>query len=126
DITLHTGKHITAAIFDALLIFFFDYAGHHIHLHSFPTRRSSDLWPERSRSTCSAPVVTNALREADCCLGSTWAAVRFAERVRNEDRKSTRLNSSHVATSYAVFCLKKKTRSARPRASPARSPHTSA
>src|SRR5439155_22143965 len=29
--------------------------------------------------------------------------------VRNtEDRKSTRLNSSHVAISYAVFCLKKK------------------
>src|SRR5207253_8906687 len=28
------------------------------------------------------------------------------------DRKSTRLNSSHVATSYAVFCLKKKIRSA--------------
>src|SRR5690625_6986670 len=27
----------------------------------------------------------------------------------NEDRKSTRLNSSHVAISYAVFCLKKKT-----------------
>src|SRR5690625_6782946 len=25
------------------------------------------------------------------------------------DRKSTRLNSSHVANSYAVFCLKKKT-----------------
>src|SRR5439155_21020448 len=27
---------------------------------------------------------------------------------RAEDRKSTRLNSSHVAISYAVFCLKKK------------------
>src|SRR5690625_931138 len=27
---------------------------------------------------------------------------------KNEDRKSTRLNSSHVAISYAVFCLKKK------------------
>src|SRR5690625_6327481 len=26
----------------------------------------------------------------------------------SQDRKSTRLNSSHVATSYAVFCLKKK------------------
>src|SRR5699024_12003963 len=26
----------------------------------------------------------------------------------NEDRKSTRLNSSHVSISYAVFCLKKK------------------
>src|SRR5690625_5368465 len=27
---------------------------------------------------------------------------------QEEDRKSTRLNSSHVAISYAVFCLKKK------------------
>src|SRR5207253_11363492 len=27
---------------------------------------------------------------------------------RSSDRKSTRLNSSHVAISYAVFCLKKK------------------
>src|SRR5690625_5376267 len=27
----------------------------------------------------------------------------------HQDRKSTRLNSSHVAISYAVFCLKKKT-----------------
>src|SRR5207253_9963089 len=27
---------------------------------------------------------------------------------RHRDRKSTRLNSSHVAISYAVFCLKKK------------------
>src|SRR5690625_6929111 len=31
----------------------------------------------------------------------------LAEAVK-EDRKSTRLNSSHVAISYAVFCLKKK------------------
>src|SRR5690606_42101833 len=28
--------------------------------------------------------------------------------VEEEDRKSTRLNSSHVKISYAVFCLKKK------------------
>src|SRR5439155_22321113 len=33
---------------------------------------------------------------------------------RERDRKSTRLNSSHVAISYAVFCLKKKKRSTRP------------
>src|SRR5215510_14153573 len=33
----------------------------------------------------------------------------FAQRrARPPDRKSTRLNSSHVASSYAVFCLKKK------------------
>src|SRR3712207_8674342 len=30
--------------------------------------------------------------------------------VRYEDRKSTRLNSSHANISYAVFCLKKKTK----------------
>src|SRR5690625_1954498 len=30
--------------------------------------------------------------------------------IRSTDRKSTRLNSSHVAISYAVFCLKKKNR----------------
>src|SRR5690242_20795035 len=29
-------------------------------------------------------------------------------RLRDEDRKSTRLNSSHMSISYAVFCLKKK------------------
>src|SRR3989454_5454217 len=30
------------------------------------------------------------------------------ERLWGEDRKSTRLNSSHLVISYAVFCLKKK------------------
>src|SRR5207253_9681545 len=32
----------------------------------------------------------------------------FADLAVRQDRKSTRLNSSHVAISYAVFCLKKK------------------
>src|SRR5438067_11184531 len=32
----------------------------------------------------------------------------LAARAQHEDRKSTRLNSSHVSISYAVFCLKKK------------------
>src|SRR5207249_5409054 len=31
-----------------------------------------------------------------------------AEKIGVQDRKSTRLNSSHVSISYAVFCLKKK------------------
>src|SRR5690349_22389502 len=35
---------------------------------------------------------------------------RSAFAVELEDRKSTRLNSSHVEISYAVFCLKKKTK----------------
>src|SRR2546426_3614755 len=33
---------------------------------------------------------------------------------RNRDRKSTRLNSSHLVISYAVFCLKKKKRTSKP------------
>src|SRR5690606_40074914 len=41
-----------------------------------------------------------------------WS-IRFGEHFQLEsfasDRKSTRLNSSHVKISYAVFCLKKKT-----------------
>src|SRR5690349_22226509 len=34
---------------------------------------------------------------------------RLQRRISETDRKSTRLNSSHVEISYAVFCLKKKT-----------------
>src|SRR5690625_6363868 len=49
--------------------------------------------------------------------GNHWVTRRFdqtvtgtqAECTQEQDRKSTRLNSSHVASSYAVFCLKKKT-----------------
>src|SRR5262245_62885572 len=33
---------------------------------------------------------------------------RRRDRVRRQDRKSTRLNSSHLGISYAVFCLQKK------------------
>src|SRR5690625_2463645 len=41
---------------------------------------------------------------------SSMAAYAFARLRWKGDRKSTRLNSSHVAISYAVFCLKKKMR----------------
>src|SRR5690606_41439201 len=43
--------------------------------------------------------------------GDQWVVVEYpAQAVHDEllDRKSTRLNSSHVKISYAVFCLKKK------------------
>src|SRR5207249_12051616 len=41
--------------------------------------------------------------------GSTSPSIKKDHRENREDRKSTRLNSSHVSISYAVFCLKKKT-----------------
>src|SRR2546427_5453523 len=45
-----------------------------------------------------------------CSAGSQLALAASCARLRlaTEDRKSTRLNSSHSQISYAVFCLKKK------------------
>src|SRR5256885_11014466 len=43
---------------------------------------------------------------------------RLRRKNRLKDRKSTRLNSSHLVISYAVFCLKKKQRRPRQRARP--------
>src|SRR2546426_1941309 len=45
---------------------------------------------------------------ADNLLAVVLAALRG---VHGQDRKSTRLNSSHLVISYAVFCLKKKNKS---------------
>src|SRR5699024_3082250 len=43
--------------------------------------------------------------------GGGGGTLKAGTKVRNiRDRKSTRLNSSHVSISYAVFCLKKKNR----------------
>src|SRR2546427_7287109 len=54
------------------------------------------------------------LRSSRCAedragLGTRWLhVVVHYHRSRQQDRKSTRLNSSHSQISYAVFCLKKK------------------
>src|SRR2546427_8527956 len=51
------------------------------------------------------------VQEFDDELGELVGGRRLAgeqERPRRQDRKSTRLNSSHSQISYAVFCLKKK------------------
>src|SRR5262245_62549892 len=41
--------------------------------------------------------------------GDSEAAAKLRNLAALQDRKSTRLNSSHLGISYAVFCLKKKT-----------------
>src|SRR5690625_6466767 len=48
-------------------------------------------------------------REANETLNHIEFQIKQALANLTKDRKSTRLNSSHVAISYAVFCLKKKT-----------------
>src|SRR2546426_5815901 len=54
--------------------------------------------------------VDAALRAGGACVLPEDAAHHAVHvlRVRAGDRKSTRLNSSHLVISYAVFCLKKK------------------
>src|SRR5205814_7484128 len=95
-------------------------------LHSFPTRRSSDLlisvallgWAPRGKAVLrSGAEVGDAIFVTGELGGSLaakhlefqprlaearWLAQHFSLR----DRKSTRLNSSHLGISYAVFCLK--------------------
>src|SRR5437868_11999036 len=83
-------------------LFFHDAVPHKV-LHSFPTRRSSDLKELRDK-LAELRTATPADRTAKLAVLARQQA-RFAVR---SDRKSTRLNSSHVSISYAVFCLKKK------------------
>src|SRR5699024_11831113 len=88
----------------------------HRDLHSFPTRRSSDLRRRVLRS-CARPVLPGpgceAARRSGHVLGvprgrATGPGGPVPPGRNWSDRKSTRLNSSHVSNSYAVFCLKKK------------------
>src|SRR5690606_41591429 len=85
-------------------------------LHSFPTRRSSDLkgvnrqmrfGEQEQRRHAPFPAEDMDERTAD---GPQPQLLDDAVEKRTEarDRKSTRLNSSQVQISYAVFCLKKK------------------
>src|SRR5215207_11337679 len=75
-------------LFMSFFFFFFnDTATTEIYTLS-PTRRSSDLPTEE--------------RDVERAKHWLWPFPRL------EDRKSTRLNSSHEWISYAVFCLKKK------------------
>src|SRR5439155_19456718 len=98
-------------------LFFFCCHAAHRSLHSFPTRRSSDLAgaPSRRRSRGSPPAARPRHQHVSerAAYGLRPAESRDPDaengrRGRAKDRKSTRLNSSHVAISYAVFCLKKK------------------
>src|SRR5690606_40240067 len=98
----------------------------HQDLHSFPTRRSSDLGLTAVRTQIvlasrfaglPAPIDGVSLEFHDEAVlrqaAADSRALGFGGKLcihprQVEDRKSTRLNSSHVKISYAVFCLKKK------------------
>src|SRR5690349_22069523 len=96
--------------------------GRRRHLRSFPTRRSSDLHVREQRVEIVRVVRLVRVDEGEPELlvpperadrvergcDPEVDAIRDAGLLPERDRKSTRLNSSHVEISYAVFCLKKK------------------
>src|SRR5437879_8064161 len=97
----------------------------HLYLHSFPTRRSSDLLFFLLGAEVRGDGGDVELVDSHLLLAGLRSPIgrRVAEQrslrvigghanrdvIEQEvDRKSTRLNSSHRCISYAVFCLKKK------------------
>src|SRR5438128_11265880 len=78
--------------------------GDHRDLHSFPTRRSSDLQHFDTDNLVASGEIE---RDVLCHPHHLTLEVAFQQTDVERDRKSTRLNSSHGSISYAVFCLKK-------------------
>src|SRR5439155_25892221 len=66
-----------------------------------------DLVPDLTNFYAQHASVQPWLRTVTATPEKEWRQSK-EDREKLEDRKSTRLNSSHVAISYAVFCLKKK------------------
>src|SRR5207253_9263472 len=107
---------------DPIYQFLYPYCRDHQDLHSFPTRRSSDLL--KGTKTRTAEQIANEIEAVGGSISSESGNNSFGvslDVMKPDlklgvdllsdvllDRKSTRLNSSHVAISYAVFCLKKK------------------
>src|SRR5690606_42057825 len=104
-----------------IYLFFLHRHGRPRDLPSFPTRRSSDLISLSDIFYPSSYVICDGLLFLFFLIVFR-PAPKGPHTVHEEppgpimsiaiDRKSTRLNSSHVKISYAVFCLKKKTTNA--------------
>src|SRR5207247_10495835 len=88
------------------LSFFSPYRAHR-YLHSFPTRRSSDLLIQNKEIRTAYLSPGSAAKQTTDPPAARFNGVNKQTPLKR-DRKSTRLNSSHEWISYAVFCLKKK------------------
>src|SRR5690606_42014330 len=101
-------------------------SSYHLDLHSFPTRRSSDLRASEEKLDELREIGADISGISDiynivcpsCNINYEYQEIKELDwhrerkliqefRIGFRDRKSTRLNSSHVKISYAVFCLKK-------------------
>src|SRR2546426_1873241 len=63
--------------------------------------RSQDAAAQQKKIRIAVPIVVNGIQP-------DARGIEENRQGDSEDRKSTRLNSSHLVISYAVFCLKKK------------------
>src|SRR5690606_39888155 len=96
----------------------FNWDARHDDLNSFPTRRSSDLLFRKAVGPLEVVVRVHPAAAVGPAFAFELGALAWGaelghtlvppRRPQRRDRKSTRLNSSHVKSSYAVFCLKKK------------------
>src|SRR5690242_20782890 len=88
----------------------------------FPTRRSSDLAHQADAKIALPKAIDEDPRRrrgvhVDEPFGQGQPGMddlALLSHAKGRDRKSTRLNSSHMSISYAVFCLKKKNLPDRP------------
>src|SRR5699024_12808461 len=106
-------------VYLVLSLFLLFHVSHPLSVHhSFPTRRSSDLLldvtKEEIRNYQTAHKVPYYEDESNAENHYVRNDIRnrilpdIEANQHLSDRKSTRLDSSHVSISYAVFCLKKK------------------
>src|SRR5256885_13312617 len=85
-----------------LMFFFFSSRRRH-------TRLQGDWSSDVCSSDLGGPLPLCSTHRPDSCHRWRWPPARREPSSRPPgDRKSTRLNSSHLVISYAVFCLKKK------------------
>src|SRR5690606_41879933 len=95
-------KHFPFSLHDALPIYLD--LGHYERFLGIQTTKANNITTGRIYKS-----VIDKERRGDY-LGKTIQVIpHITDEIKRKDRKSTRLNSSHVKISYAVFCLKKKT-----------------
>src|SRR5439155_23003736 len=98
--------HLSVCLHKSCPLFFFSAVPASCYIHTLSLHDALPIW-----------IATSVFNDVSVCrLGLPRSKVDVAScgplakrsKVEGErDRKSTRLNSSHVAISYAVFCLKK-------------------
>src|SRR5699024_10135461 len=86
--------------------------GVHTHIRERATIHVTRIWQHRNEQIRLSNLTSHRINELNRVPGPihehgpAWLMMQRG----NQDRKSTRLNSSHVSISYAVFCSKKKMR----------------